>query len=374
MAELYEIVLTGGPCAGKTTALCRIENELRDKGFRVLSVPEVATRFIGGGISDIGEIAQKNPALYFEIQRNILRTHLDERKRYRGLGANFVKQGENLLIVYDRGAMDGSAYMTAESFQALLTDERLGLTDVRDDYDGIFHLVTAADGAEEFYTLANNQARKETPAQARELDQKVQQAWTGAPHLKVIGNGTDFEGKIKALEQSVHRILGIPVPLEIEKKYLLEEAPDLAKLASIFGPMRRVLIEQKYLVSDGNEELRIRERRADDGSSLHYLTTKVKLRPGVRNEKERRITAREYVDLSRMVDPTTVTIKKHRYCFVANQQYFELDVFVEPREGLSLLEIELTEENEGVTIPQGLSIAREVTDEADFSNRNIAKK
>jgi hypothetical protein len=32
-------------------------------------------------------------------------------------------------------------------------------------YDGVFHLVTAAIGAEKFYTLANNTARSETPEQ-----------------------------------------------------------------------------------------------------------------------------------------------------------------------------------------------------------------
>lgn len=37
-------------------------------------------------------------------------------------------------------------------------------------YDAIFHLVTAAFGAEEFYTLANNpDSRTETVEQAREV-------------------------------------------------------------------------------------------------------------------------------------------------------------------------------------------------------------
>lgn len=45
-----EIVLTGGPCAGKTTALSYISEKLMDKGFRVFIVPEVATMLINGGI------------------------------------------------------------------------------------------------------------------------------------------------------------------------------------------------------------------------------------------------------------------------------------------------------------------------------------
>lgn len=35
-APIYRICLTGGPCAGKTTALATISQNLTDKGFLVL--------------------------------------------------------------------------------------------------------------------------------------------------------------------------------------------------------------------------------------------------------------------------------------------------------------------------------------------------
>lgn len=55
MAELIgKIVLTGGPCAGKTTALARIEEELTEKGYRVFIVSESATELIKGGIKPFG--------------------------------------------------------------------------------------------------------------------------------------------------------------------------------------------------------------------------------------------------------------------------------------------------------------------------------
>ncbi|RCN37346.1 hypothetical protein ANCCAN_16760 [Ancylostoma caninum] len=40
-------------------------------------------------------------------------------------------------------------------------------------YDQVVHLVTAADGAEEYYTLANNQTRKENVEAARKMDDKT---------------------------------------------------------------------------------------------------------------------------------------------------------------------------------------------------------
>lgn len=46
---IYRICLTGGPCAGKTTALATLAQNLTDKGFLVLQVPEAATMLMKGG-------------------------------------------------------------------------------------------------------------------------------------------------------------------------------------------------------------------------------------------------------------------------------------------------------------------------------------
>ncbi len=66
---------------------------------------------------------------------------------------------EKVLIVCDRGFMDNRAYMSEVDFQAALECLHLDRVSLRDGYDGVFHLVTAAKGAEHFYTLTNNQAR-----------------------------------------------------------------------------------------------------------------------------------------------------------------------------------------------------------------------
>ena len=49
--ELIKIVITGGPCAGKTTAMTWIQKEFEKKGYRVLFVPETATELITGGVA-----------------------------------------------------------------------------------------------------------------------------------------------------------------------------------------------------------------------------------------------------------------------------------------------------------------------------------
>jgi len=54
-----------------------------------------------------------------------------------------------VVILIDRGLMDGSAYVDEEDWQALLDDLGTNVTILRDyRYDAVLHLVTAAQGAE----------------------------------------------------------------------------------------------------------------------------------------------------------------------------------------------------------------------------------
>ncbi|MCR4816974.1 MAG: ATP-binding protein, partial [Bacteroidales bacterium] len=48
---ITKIVLTGGPCAGKTTALARIVEHFSGMGYQVYTVPEAATLFSQSGVN-----------------------------------------------------------------------------------------------------------------------------------------------------------------------------------------------------------------------------------------------------------------------------------------------------------------------------------
>jgi putative protein kinase ArgK-like GTPase of G3E family len=47
--NIVRILLTGGPCAGKTTAIADITQDLNQLGCKVLVVPEAATIVMKGG-------------------------------------------------------------------------------------------------------------------------------------------------------------------------------------------------------------------------------------------------------------------------------------------------------------------------------------
>ena len=53
--EILNIVVTGGPCGGKTTALDELTKLLRSLGYTVYLVNETATELINDGIRPFGD-------------------------------------------------------------------------------------------------------------------------------------------------------------------------------------------------------------------------------------------------------------------------------------------------------------------------------
>ena len=51
MVQITKIVITGGPCAGKSTAMSWVQNAFTQKGYKVLFIPETATELITGGVA-----------------------------------------------------------------------------------------------------------------------------------------------------------------------------------------------------------------------------------------------------------------------------------------------------------------------------------
>jgi CYTH domain-containing protein/predicted ATPase len=357
---ITKIVITGGPCAGKTTGMSWIQNAFSSRGYRVLFVPETATELISGGV------APWTCGSNLEYQKCQVQLQLEKEKVFQR-AAQTMKE-EKILIVCDRGALDNKAYMTETEFQAVLGSLGLAEVTLRDEYDGVFHLVTAAKGAEEFYTLANNQARTETPEQARELDDKIIAAWTGHPHLRVIGNDTDFEEKMRKLVAEIAALLGEPEPFEIERKFLIEY-PDIPWLESL-PQCQKVDIIQTYLKSDQGEEVRVRQR-GEKGDYLYYQTIKRKVSGLKRIELERRLTQQEYLTLLMEADTTKRQIRKTRYCLTYDNQYFEIDVYPFWADK-AIVEIELSDEETPIRFPKELAVIREVTEDEDYKNASLA--
>lgn len=109
--KILKIVLTGGPCAGKSTAAERMKNELAKAGYRIFVVPEAATLMFKGGslLEDIkGAKGLNTDESVVQFQTNLMLTQIHLEGLFESLAAH---TGLPSVLICDRGIMDGRAYM-----------------------------------------------------------------------------------------------------------------------------------------------------------------------------------------------------------------------------------------------------------------------
>jgi CYTH domain-containing protein/predicted ATPase len=360
-APVHRIVLTGGPCGGKSTALALLRERISSLGFNVYLVPEAPTLLASGGVDLRGVPVER--LIGHEANIAALMMALED-----AFTDAARASGRPAVVFCDRGVMDVRAYMPPAAWQALLDERGWTVPAVRDRrYDAVIHLVTAALGAEAFYTTQNNAARTETPAEARELDARVARAWVGHPRLRVIDNSTNFEHKVRRAAEAACAVVGVPGPATALRKYLVRGVP-----AGAFPvDHAEVEIELTYLRPANGSEARIRRR----GQGASYAYTHSVLGPpreGQRVWSEQPLTGREYFALLAQADPARRPVRKRRACFLWEGQYFELDTYLDPAPGLVLLQVEPATADGAVRLPPFLEVDREVTGEPRFSNASIA--
>lgn len=339
-APFHKFVLTGGPCGGKTTALARLSSYLRERGFEVITVPEAFTILASNGFEMSYFSVDGMP---FCVQNTIMDVQMALEDSFERV---LRAKGKPGVLLCDRGLCDGSAYMSADEWDQFLTKRGTTLAEIREGrYNAVFHLVTAAEGAEEFYTLENNDVRTETPEQARALDVKTRGAWVGHPKLIVIDNQTDFEGKLNKLVSIASELVGLPsTSKQVTEKYLLKEIPNVQEFPNDIQ-YHLFQVEKVYLydtetsataLTDFAEEysfIRKRTHLSRDGRALgttYGLTTVHTTHSGKQIEVKRIITQREYYAAYKTRDMNRHVVKQKRISFIWNMQSFNVHIYMEP--------------------------------------------
>lgn len=221
---VYKVVFTGGPCGGKSSSLASVVDRLSSLGFRTYASPEIATVLIGAGARPT--FPGWTPATLARFQEGIVKTSLAIED---ALVAVALARDEPSVILLDRGISDGAAYVDAETWDGILKNCGLTVNDAMARYDCVVHLVTAALGAPEAYTVENNAARMETAEEAASLDEKTRLAWVAHPRHRVVDNSTAFDEKVWRVTQEVVEAVGLPTAAVHRRRYVVDE-PAAARL------------------------------------------------------------------------------------------------------------------------------------------------
>lgn len=156
---------------------------------------------------------------------------------------------------------------------------------------------------------------------------------------------------------------------EIERKYLIKY-PDLELLGKKSFSVKEIV--QTYLSSEKGIDRRVRSSR-ENGTVTYTFTEKRKITDLTRFEDEREISREEYEALLTTADGDFDSIYKTRYCIEAGERVAEVDVYKDVSD-FAICEVELCDENESVTLPDCITLIREISGEKKYTNRYMAKR
>ena len=154
---------------------------------------------------------------------------------------------------------------------------------------------------------------------------------------------------------------------EIERKFLIEY-PDL----NILENYPKSEIAQTYLITNDGMTSRVR-KRTTNGVTKYIFTEKKRVTDVTCIENERELSAKEYEELLKLVDPERRTVYKTRYCVPFCGRVVEVDIYPFWSDR-AIAEVELESETEEIRLPDFIRVIRDVTAEKQYKNAAIAKK
>lgn len=196
---IKKIVLSGGPCGGKTTAIKYVREYFEEKGYIVLSINESATEIINMGIKPFGN----NKVDMYEFQKYVFSEQINNEI----LVDNYINSNmdKKIIVLYDRCILDNKCYVSEEEYNMLLEEFEINEEKYLSQFDLFIHLVSAAIGTNE-YNL-DNQARSENIIEAMKREENIIKCYSNISNRIVVDNSTNFEGKLKRVRDIIENTL-----------------------------------------------------------------------------------------------------------------------------------------------------------------------
>jgi len=344
--DMFKIVFTGGPCAGKTTLIDKTKKYLLEKGYDVLVIPETATilKQIGLDFESVGSVKEFQEAM-FKAQ-----------KFYEDLVIQTPRRNKSkLIILYDRGILDNKAYCgSSEIFDSILKKHHSFELEELDDYDVVLNLVSLAVCNPKKYNLTSNTQRTENIEEAAQIDKKTSDVWAGHRNLKIINSNITIEESFEIIKKSIINLInGIDIK-DINQIYLdntLEDFNDYNDNNSRLIKIQRMVLN----VENTNNEYVLYKRSYKDNET--YILQIYKY---LGNSKivycDKKISFQEYLGFITRYKLKDIEIYK-QLSFVKDRQLYEIKFL----KNATILEYEENKLNEKLVLPNNLKIVKEKT-------------
>ena len=183
--NIIEIVLTGGPCSGKSEFSKLASDELKKRNIPVFIVTETATELLKGNLD-----FNKEPLAF---QKAVCSVQLQKEKAVMDYAASYLRNKSltNAVVIYDRSAWDGRAYLDDNEWV-----KNVGRKfDVYENLGNRFviHLESAA--AIGKFSKDSNEERYENEERAAKIDKRLFDIYRSHPFFAYVPARDDYEQK-----------------------------------------------------------------------------------------------------------------------------------------------------------------------------------
>ena len=337
----FRVVLTGGPCSGKTSALAAIRSKFQRMGYQVMVVPEAATQVLDGcGGFDPAWVGTPRALTFQGIIARAAIVNEDQAEALSTL------RDKPAIMICDRGVPDGRAFCSAAQWSKILSEMNVTQQELFARYDKVLHLETVAmyEGGKyyEYGEGSNNPSRFHTPEAAAENCKGLGEVYSSCGEDKYcyIANAGSFEDKIRsALQQLVDGVrhksccsprarksvsvaqLAFTAGGEVEGGLLdLSTHDDISELQMF-----------ETIVTAVGSDVEVREQRAlHVGTMVPPCTdSDFEIRYSKIRGKRRIVAAREARETI-AASNSHKSVRKLSYCFVSGGRYYELIQYQQP--------------------------------------------
>lgn len=187
---IKKIVFTGGPSAGKSKVIEELRKHYKRLGYNVFVISETSTEVINTGFRWWDNSIETNV-----YQKLIFKYQLDKEDNI--IAAIQSSNMDNVIVLLDRGLMDGKAYMKANDFKKMATKYVFSEEEIYSRYDVVLYLESVSIAFPDLFSNENNKARKSNVEQAKVFDEKVKEVWKGHHRFIQIQACKTFEKNIK---------------------------------------------------------------------------------------------------------------------------------------------------------------------------------
>ena len=224
--KTYKIVLTGGPCGGKTDSIEFLSKKLIEQDYLVKVVDETANFLLKLGYMPSVNISTFDfQNLLFKIQ------FLNE----------YMSESKTNILLCDRGLFDGKVYIGNDDFQKILALNKVKEKEAFSTYDGALYFRSIS------YEYPDEFSKKriyESPEIGRIRDERCKEIWIDKIVPCNYDNLDGFENKQKMIYLALKEKLE---HLKQSKSYNLSDYYDIECFKYIYNGINDILVKNNIV-------------------------------------------------------------------------------------------------------------------------------